>query len=174
VTGPGRGCRRDGWPGPLRPTHEQHKSGSGRRPTREQHGRNGIPRHTLARVLKLLCQPNYQDGCALAGLTDQDSPGGIGRDRPSENCLGGLALSGQAQGERIDLGLEDPSVQLFGLPGTRSWCGHGRSSPPAAHHPHPALPHATDRQALTGQEMTLETVPAARTGPRNETRISAD
>ncbi len=35
-------------------------------------------------MLKLLCQPNYQDGCALAGLTDQDSPGGIGGDRPSE------------------------------------------------------------------------------------------
>ena len=32
----------------------------------------------------MLCQPNYQDGCALAGLTDQDSPGGIGGDRPSE------------------------------------------------------------------------------------------
>jgi hypothetical protein len=58
---------------------------AGRRPTREQHGRNGIPRHTLARVLKSLCQPNCQDGCALAGLTDQYSPGGIGRDRPSVN-----------------------------------------------------------------------------------------
>ena len=70
--------------GLLRPTQEQHKSGSRRHPTREQHGRNGIPRHTLARVLKSLCQPNYQDGCALAGLTDQYSPGGIGSDRPSE------------------------------------------------------------------------------------------
>jgi hypothetical protein len=35
-------------------------------------------------VLKLLCQPNYQDRCALAGLTDQNSPDGIGSDRPSE------------------------------------------------------------------------------------------
>jgi hypothetical protein len=41
----------------------------------------GIPWHGC---LKLLCQPNYQDGCALAGLTDEYSPGGIGRDRPSE------------------------------------------------------------------------------------------
>ena len=49
---------------------------------------------------------------------------GVGPD-----CLGGLALSGQAQGERIDLGLEDPGVQLLGLPETRSWCGHGHSSP---------------------------------------------
>jgi hypothetical protein len=80
--GPGR--RRDRRPGLLRPTQEQHKFGAGRRPTREQHGRNGIPRHTLARVLKSLCQPNYQDGCALAGLTDQYSSGGIGRDRPSD------------------------------------------------------------------------------------------
>jgi hypothetical protein len=31
-----------------------------------------------------LCQPNYQDGCALAGLIGQYSPGGIGSDRPSE------------------------------------------------------------------------------------------
>jgi hypothetical protein len=38
----------------------------------------------MAPVLKLVCQPNYQDGCALAGLIDQYSPGGIGSDRPSE------------------------------------------------------------------------------------------
>jgi hypothetical protein len=38
----------------------------------------------MAPVLKLVCQPNYQDGCALAGLTDQYSSGGIGSDRPSE------------------------------------------------------------------------------------------
>ena len=38
----------------------------------------------MAPVLKLVCQPNYQDGCALAGLIDQCSPGGIGSDRPSE------------------------------------------------------------------------------------------
>jgi len=35
VTGPGPECGRDGGPGPLRPTQEQHKSGSRRRPTRE-------------------------------------------------------------------------------------------------------------------------------------------
>ena len=28
------------------------------------HGRNGIPRHTLARVLKSMRQPNYQARCA--------------------------------------------------------------------------------------------------------------
>jgi len=38
----------------------------------------------MAPVLKLVCQPNYQDGCALAGLIGQYSPGGIGSDRPSE------------------------------------------------------------------------------------------
>jgi len=70
--------------GLLRPTQEQHKSGSRRRPTREQHAQNGIPRHTWARVLKSWCQLNYQDGCALAGLIGQYSPGGIGSDRPSE------------------------------------------------------------------------------------------
>ena len=67
VRAPGPGCRRDGWPGccgQLRPTQEQHKFGSGRGPTREQHGRNGIPRHTLARVLKSVRQPNYQARCA--------------------------------------------------------------------------------------------------------------
>src|SRR5207245_2687720 len=41
-------------------------------------------RHTWARVLKSWCQLNYQDGCALAGLIGQYSPGGIGSDRPSE------------------------------------------------------------------------------------------
>jgi hypothetical protein len=35
-------------------------------------------------VLKSWCQLNYQDGCALAGLIGQYSPGGIGSDRPSE------------------------------------------------------------------------------------------
>ena len=40
---------------------------------------------------------------------------GVGLDR-----LGGLALGGQPQGERGDLGLEYPGVQLLGLPGTRS------------------------------------------------------
>jgi hypothetical protein len=35
-------------------------------------------------VLKSWCQLNCQDGCALAGLIGQYSPGGIGSDRPSE------------------------------------------------------------------------------------------
>jgi hypothetical protein len=59
-----RGCRRDGWPGCCGATQEQHKFGSGRGPTREQHGRNGIPRHTWALVLKSVRQPNYQARCA--------------------------------------------------------------------------------------------------------------
>jgi hypothetical protein len=83
-------------------TQEQHKFGAGRRPTREQHGRNGIPRHTLARVLKSLCQPNYQDGCALAGLTDQYSSGGIGRDRPSEKTSQGLRCQAASLFSRWD------------------------------------------------------------------------
>ena len=41
------------------------------------------------------------------------------------NRLGGLALGGQAQGERADLSLEYPGVQLLGLPRMRSRCGHG-------------------------------------------------
>jgi hypothetical protein len=55
-----------------------------------------------------------------AGLSGQEGGGeppdrlGIGPDR-----LGGLALGGQAQGERADLGLEYPGVQLLGLRGTR-------------------------------------------------------
>ena len=36
----------------------------------------------------------------------------------------GLALSGQVQPERADLGLEPPGIQLLALPGTRSRCGH--------------------------------------------------
>ena len=39
---------------------------------------------------------------------------GVGPDR-----LGCLALGGQVQPERADLGLESPRVQLLGLPGTR-------------------------------------------------------
>jgi hypothetical protein len=54
-----------------------------------------------------------------AGLAGQAGGGeplhgfGVGPDR-----LGGLALGGQAQGERVDLGLEYPGVQLLGLRGT--------------------------------------------------------
>ena len=53
---------------------------------------------------------------------------GLGLDR-----LGGLALGGQVQGERADLSLEYPGVQLLGLPRMRSRCGHGhRLSLPCA------------------------------------------
>ena len=62
--GAGSGVQARRLAGLLRPTQEQHKFGSGRGPTREQHGRNGIPRHTLARVLKSMRQPNYQARCA--------------------------------------------------------------------------------------------------------------
>ena len=51
VRAPGPGCGRDGWRGCC----GQHKATQVRvreGPTREQHGQNGIPRHTLARVLK--------------------------------------------------------------------------------------------------------------------------
>ena len=41
------------------------------------------------------------------------------------NRLSGLALGGQAQGERADLSLEYPGVQLLWLPRMRSRCGHG-------------------------------------------------
>ena len=64
VRAPGPGVQARRLAGLLRPTQEQHKFGSGRGPTREQHGRNGIPRHTLARVLKSVRQPNYQARCA--------------------------------------------------------------------------------------------------------------
>ena len=43
-------------------------------------------------MLKSWCQLNYQDGCALAGLIGQYSPGGIGSDRPSEKRKVGSSI----------------------------------------------------------------------------------
>jgi hypothetical protein len=73
---------------------------------------------------------------------------GVGAD-----CLGGLALGGQAQSERADLSLEYPGVQLLGLlRGTRSRCGHGRGSLPAARHPQPSVSAAERLQSTTMTE----------------------
>ena len=61
------------------------------------------------------------------------------------------SLSGQVQPERADLGLEPPGIQLLGLPGTRSRCGHCLSlflrAPPSAqrHRSTGTRKHHTDR-----------------------------
>ena len=64
----------------------QHKSNTSPGPGGVQHGRNGIRRHTLARVFKIVVSAQLPGWMRfkLAGVTDEYSPGGIGRDRPSE------------------------------------------------------------------------------------------
>jgi hypothetical protein len=109
----------------------------------------------------------------LVGLADQVGGGeplhrlGVGPDR-----LGGLALGGQAQRERADLGLEYPGVQLLGLRGTRS-----RWVMVVALFLWPTIRTQRCRRPETSKhqqdrEMTRQTVPAAETGHRSETRIS--
>ena len=95
-----------------------------------------------------------------AGLAGQVGGGeplhglGIGAYR-----LGGLVPGGQVQSERADLGLEHPGVQLLGLAGARSRCGHGLlpflpgSAPSAARRFARAGPkHQSGRAASLGYE----------------------
>ena len=94
--------------------------------------------------------------------------------------LGGLALGGQAQPERADLNLECPGVQLLGLPGTRSRCGHGRGSLSCGassaaqrfrrrkiskHHQDREMPRGTAPAAETGQPRRAPGTPLATSRP---------
>ena len=109
------------------------------------------PCHPLLDVLAADLLPAGQAGQASGGEPLHRL--GVGPD-----CLGGLALGGQAQGERADLGLEYPGVQLFGLPGTRSRCGHGHSSPRGV----PPVPGVTG-----GKSASLSRTEPSRGRPRS-------
>ena len=50
------------------PTQKQHKSGRKGRSTREQHGQNGIPRHSASRLLTWPCRPADKAVCRSGGL----------------------------------------------------------------------------------------------------------
>jgi len=104
------------------------------------------PRHPLLDVL-----PAHLLPAGPAGQAGGGEP--LHRLGVDADCLGGLALGGQAQGERADLSLEYPGVQLLGLlRGTRSRCGHGHGSLPAAGHPQPSVSAAERLQSTTMTE----------------------
>jgi hypothetical protein len=79
--------------------------------------------------------------------------GGRPRTTALPRCRSGSSwrpcLRGQAQGERADLRLECPGVQLPGLAGTRFLCGHSFGSLPVAHHPQPSVSAGERFQSIT-------------------------
>jgi hypothetical protein len=59
--------------------------------------------------------------------------------------------------ERADLSLEYPSVQLLGLPGARSRCGHRSSALlPVAHHPQPGVSRGPGQDTQSGRTSPLK------------------
>jgi hypothetical protein len=102
------------------------------------------PGHPLLDVLAAHLLP-----AGPAALPGQASGEPLHRLGVGPYCLGGLALGGQAQGERADLSLECPGVQVLGLPGTRFLYGHGLGSLPRAHHPQPSVSAGGRFQSIT-------------------------